>query len=152
MEFLHYSSHLLTKIEDREYLKKQDEDVKPYGFWFTPEIENNWKDWCKSENFSLESLNYKYQLEIDLTNILKLETFEQILEFSKRFKNRHTLDWKKVSSLYSGILITPYIWKARNTFETNWYYTWDCASGCVWDISVIKDFSLIEEGENVLYE
>jgi hypothetical protein len=33
------------------------------------------------------------------------------------------------------LLITPYIWSCRLDF--NWYYTWDCASGCFWDVSCL---------------
>ena len=34
------------------------------------------------------------------------------------------------------MFITPYQWELR--FELDWYYGWDVASGCVWNLSVIE--------------
>jgi hypothetical protein len=43
------------------------------------------------------------------------------------------IDWGKVASQYSGIEICPYQGGLRMDNRTRWYYTWDIASGCVWD-------------------
>lgn len=51
-------------------------------------------------------------------------------------------DWIDVASRYSGIEIAPYQWKRRIHPSTFWYYTWDCASGCIWDLSAIKKFEV----------
>ena len=39
--------------------------------------------------------------------------------------------------------INPYIYKAR--YEYMFYYGWDCASGCVWNIDSVKEISLIDK-------
>ena len=42
------------------------------------------------------------------------------------------IDWKKVASKYDGIEIVPYQPKAR--MNLLWYYGWDIASGCIWNL------------------
>jgi hypothetical protein len=32
---------------------------------------------------------------------------------------------------------------------TTWYYPWDCASGCIWNIKVIKGLDLVEENAEI---
>lgn len=54
--------------------------------------------------------------------------------------NLYDIDWQRIAEKYPGVEIAPYLWKKRHT--ANWYYNWDCASGVVWDINVIKSFDL----------
>ena len=82
-----------------------------------------------------------------------LTTDEQVLNFAKLYPyakslwhnelDTHEIDWKKVKSKYQGIIIAPYQWSCRLNLDSNWYYGWDCASGCIWDLDCIKDFKLI---------
>lgn len=44
--------------------------------------------------------------------------------------------WEEVAQEYSGIIISPYS-RSRSRIYL-WYYGWNCASGCVWDTSVIR--------------
>jgi len=37
-----------------------------------------------------------------------------------------------VSKEYDGIEIAPYQWDAR--LSLIWYYGWDVASGCIWNL------------------
>lgn len=68
-------------------------------------------------------------------------------EFSKKFStDKATLkecgfiwiDWVKVKPLYDGIIITPYQWRCRLDPDIFWYYSWDCASGCIWNLETIE--------------
>jgi len=52
------------------------------------------------------------------------------------------VDWEKISRQYSGIEINPYLWR-RRLQGGMWYYGWDCASGCVWNESAIKEVKLL---------
>lgn len=52
------------------------------------------------------------------------------------------IDWSAVAAQYGGILIAPYQWKRR--LELTWYYGWDCASGCAWDLSLIELEPILE--------
>lgn len=48
----------------------------------------------------------------------------------------YRIDWDAVAGTYQGIIITPYIWE-RRLGDSAWYYSWDCASGCIWDPAAI---------------
>ena len=47
----------------------------------------------------------------------------------------------KVASNYSGIEICPHFKSRKNL----WYLGWDVASGCIWDISIVKCIGLITQ-------
>ena len=57
--------------------------------------------------------------------------------------------WSRVLKNYTGIIINPHLeMKAQRTGETGiplpvpeseWYYTWVVASGCLWNTSIIED-------------
>ena len=44
--------------------------------------------------------------------------------------------WDEVAEKHSGIIIVPY--SPSRSLSTIWYYGWHCASGCVWDTSIIR--------------
>ncbi len=155
MKLVHFSDQPIDKLEEREYpqfdLKWQ---AKPNGFWVSDEDSKGWKEWCESEKFRLDFLTIAYEIIIsENSNILILQSPEQIFEFTKKypFKTRYfdsehdtyQLDWNKVKSKYQGIIITPYQWDCRLALETSWYYGWDCASGCLWDLKCVKEFKRI---------
>ncbi len=49
---------------------------------------------------------------------------------------RQPLDWAKVAEHYDGLIIAPYQWSRRYD-GPSWYYGWDCASGCIWNLDAI---------------
>lgn len=53
------------------------------------------------------------------------------------------IDWLAIYRKYQGIIIEPYLWSFRSAWH--WYNAWDCASGCVWDVSTIESFELVEK-------
>lgn len=118
--------------------------VKPNGLWYA--CGDDWIDWLQMEMPGrLERENFLYELELDYDHILKLETPEQISKFSNMFcgKGRISdmIDWEKVAKLYSGIEICPYQYERR--MDTMWYYSWNVASGCVWDKKAFKGVKLL---------
>jgi len=63
------------------------------------------------------------------------------MEFTRKFKEQNhysddMINWEEVSKNWEGIEIVPYIWTARNIL--NWYYPWDVASGCIWNLDGIS--------------
>lgn len=44
--------------------------------------------------------------------------------------------WEEVAEKHSGIIIDPYCRVRSETYL--WYYSWNCAGGCVWDTNVIR--------------
>jgi hypothetical protein len=55
------------------------------------------------------------------------------------------IDCERLYQEYQGLFITPYIPVCRLSMACNWYYTWDCASGVIWDLSCIEKFECITE-------
>lgn len=163
MRLIHYSGEPISYLDKRDYdqteLTWQD---KPNGLWISVEglerLQNsyNWKEWCEVEEYGIENLAYPYEIQLHKNaNILHLKSSQEIFEFTKLYpflrdqwnnpKGRelcetYELDWNKVKEKYQGIIIAPYQWECRLALESCWYYGWDCASGCIWDISCIKEF------------
>lgn len=48
-------------------------------------------------------------------------------------------DWNRVMKDYDAMIIAPYLYRSRWPFI--WYYTWDCASGCIWNTSIIESIT-----------
>jgi hypothetical protein len=156
MRLLHYTDKEF-ELEPRDY----DEPMlywraKPIGLWVSVEGERDWKSWCESEEFRLDSLAISYEVILkEDANILYLTTPEEILNLHLEYSFLRTqwkdpegtklcksyeLDWKKMKKKYQGIIISPYQWDCRFHNDACWYYGWDCASGCIWDLSCIKEF------------
>lgn len=38
-------------------------------------------------------------------------------------------------SVYDG---APYQWECRLDRDTFWYYSWDCASACIWNLQAVR--------------
>jgi len=55
-------------------------------------------------------------------------------DIQRQFSNY--IAWRDVAGKHTGIIITPYSHARSRTYL--WYYGWGCASGCVWDTSVIR--------------
>ncbi len=127
---------------------KEQKDLrlyKPNGFWISDETDHGWKQWCIDEEFNLDRLNLVYTVTVDLSNILQINTEAALLLFDRYFAkggNRFSkqIDWDLIAQRYSGIIITPYQWGQR--LDLMWYYGWDCASGCIWDVSAVKSIEL----------
>ena len=45
-------------------------------------------------------------------------------------------EWDTLIGQYDGIEICPYLQQFRMS-NSMWYYTWDVASGCIWDPQVL---------------
>lgn len=167
MKLIHYSS-VEFELEIRKYNQNCVMwNAKPSGFWFSvegiSEEDQTWKSWCEGEKFNLEGLEVSYEIILkENANILHLKTHEEILDFGKEYpyvkpqwdnpKDRricgtYELDWHKVKEKYLGIIIAPYQWSCRLHREVSWYYGWDCASGCIWDLTCIQELKLKETHE-----
>jgi hypothetical protein len=110
--------------------------MKPAGFWYG--FGNSWIQWTKSE-MPEWSGKYIYEVNIGNANVLKIDTYSKLLKFNDEFSAQSTpgissIDWAKVSKKYDGIEIVPYQNNARMNFKLLWYYGWDVASGCIWNL------------------
>jgi hypothetical protein len=130
--------------------------AKPRGLWISDESEYGWRKWCEEEGFRVGALSHEHEvtLTIGTQPLLLLSTAEQVREFSARYGYQedygtngdieHTgIDWARVREDFAGVFITPYQWELR--FELDWYYGWDVASGCVWNLSVIESVEPVRQ-------
>jgi len=169
VKLFHYSEYPLEKL-DKEFHNGRNGCFyfrsKPVGFWISVEDyedDQTWKTWCEAEEFGLERLAYRYLVTLsNEAKILHLKTSKDILDFGleyqgneqgsfTNFMKEHGRDpypyvyeirWEEVIKKWDGIIIAPYDWSLRLNSETMWYYSWDCASGCIWNIEAIKSLSL----------
>jgi hypothetical protein len=137
MKLYHYADQYIDEMEDKTHLSDIPYRYKPRGLWVTPLGEGGWEDWIKREQFRLNSYTHITEVELDLTNILCINSSEQLRNFTKTFTTimilgggAQNINWNKVKTLYKGVLIIPYLWDWG--VDINWYYGWDCASGCIW--------------------
>ena len=148
MKYIHYSKDPAIYLPNHA---QPINSLKPRGLWFSVEGKNSfgWKKWCEAEKFELENLHYEVEIVFhDNANILFIKTEEGILDFDKKFgilihPAYQSCDWVAVAQKYSGLVIAPYQWGSR--FNLLWYYGWDCASGCVWDMKAIQKVSILKE-------
>ena len=151
MKRIHHTNRVRIRIPySTSY--KQEIDYKPNGIWYG--IDWAWEDWCKSEMPEWKHKRH-FELKLDLKRILIINTESKLKKFYKTFgespdwaKNLSSsyivfINWKKVAKKYSGIEITPYPYKFR--FKYMWLYTWDVASGCVWNLNAIKSVKQINK-------
>lgn len=144
---LHYSAEpFVGPLETIHFQKQRDEDPKPFGLWVSVPGADDWKSWCEAEGFSLNSLNYVSQIILrDNAKILRLSSSSAIRRFTAERRvrgsrwNSFSIDWRSVAGEYDGIIIAPYQWSCRMDDECRWYYGWDCASGCIWHASAVKE-------------
>ena len=152
---VHFSKKPIQQVRS---VIEQKINSKPKGFWFSVEGNGDgWKRWCKARSFTIGRFEYENEIELESgANIRMLSSVLDIDLFHREFKvpcpgmetwmDRY-IDWRMVAHQYQGIIISPYIWERRLDGEAHtWYYSWDCASGCIWDakaIRAIKTFKVV---------
>lgn len=147
---VHYS-HAPVQLDDRQ--PEQSLGMKPSGLWVS--VGTGWLDWCRDEQFRTDQPWFAQEVTVSVAaNILTLASPGDLDAFTHSYGQRiaqkfdsHYIDWVRVAAEYDGILISPYQWSRRNAPHTFWYYGWDCASGCIWNMSVA---SLDEAAETPL--
>ena len=146
MKLIHYSDSPLKKVwtivqYEPEHISEYD---KPNGLWVSVIGEGDWLSWCQSENFYTSSMKWENEIVLKKENkVLHLSNRKELLEFQEEnglkssWSNRYGIDWIKVSKKYQGLIIAPYDYESR--WDISWYYTWDCASGCIWDSDAVGE-------------
>ena len=137
--FTPYSKPLFTSEEDGSIVRAP--------LWFAQGSE--WIDWMAVEMQSwLLSQNYIYEITLSDAFIKYIKSPGAIIDFNRRYAqsredSRGGIDWQKVIDNYAGIVISPYQWSFRLSYD--WYYPWDVASGAVWNWEGIKDIKLVSK-------
>ena len=121
----------------------------------TQKYDGSWRDYLEQECHGDERLTYKYHVELaSCANLLIISDISGMYAFGKKYEytgepeyfGRLAIRWQDVAMDYQGILIAPYQWSLRLDSDFRWYYMWDCASGCIWDISAIQSLTLLQGG------
>jgi hypothetical protein len=142
LELVHYSREPFTLNRAIVYNQTGFGNGKPDGLWVTTDTPDGWADWCRLENWNTAGLAHRTALTLTPgANVLHLETVEALRAFNKTYAghpdagplSRHYINWAAVAD----ILIVPYQWQARLDLELLWYYGWDVASGCIWNLDAL---------------
>jgi len=144
MNLVHFSKNQFSLDKERTYL--QGLSFKPHGLWVSDESASmSWSEWCRREHFQEQNLEYRTELDIALSEVLLISSARDMKLFHLAYRaalpcsNSMTLiNWAKVAKDHMGIIVTPYLWDFRLKFEYIWYYGWDCAGGCIWDLTCIR--------------
>lgn len=152
-DLFHYARGIMTEIlpiEERKHVAP----YKPNGLWVSVDEPDHdgeihgWKQWCEAESFGLENLRYRHRIVVRDPDALlwivgagELDAFEREYGLDQPYPRDRTILWGAVSEKYPGVVIAPYVWERR--LEKMWYYGWDCASGCIWDTSIIDSIELV---------
>lgn len=114
---------------------------KPQGLWVSVDGEDDWPSWCHSEERGIGSLVHHFRVALaDDANLLLISSPDDLRAFDAELGESSTaprrrswyVSWEAVADRWQGIIIAPYLWSCR-LGDPSWYYTWDCASGCIWD-------------------
>lgn len=122
-------------------MEYEHDSFKPSGLWLS--VGDDWRRWDVAEGMGwTDGPVYRVTL-VEGANILHLATVADIDSFHERFHIRNVpglsgrIEWSRVAKVYDGIVIAPYQWARRFDAHTTWYYSWDCASGCVWNLNAV---------------
>lgn len=133
MTLIHYGAEPVRAVYDSAQDYKH---FKPVGLWVSVLGDHDWREWCTSESF--RDVDSQVQTKVILAedaNILHLSDKWEIDFFTERFRkdgDSRNIDWTRVQAEYDGIIIAPYCWERRMSDHCIWYYSWDCAAGCIW--------------------
>ena len=161
LQLVHYSRHAfqLDCAYDYEWHKFENgPTAKPPGLWlsvegFEGDDEWTWPQWCNSQEFCIDKLQYAMDFQItDNARVLLLESSADILQFTDQYKSawwqrrsdaglisqNTAIDWHRMHDTWDGIVIAPYDWPSRHESRTRWYNGWDCASACIWNLDALR--------------
>ena len=165
MSILSHYSKSPGKAFRSDYPTPLDNDHKPGGLWLSDDNEYGWcqlvrglvRRGSSGWEDGNELLQHRYDFIIgpsQLNEILTLSTPDDLRSFASAYGEasqrgcvvngepgygRH-IESYRVKCDYKGVLITPYqreLSHRNGNPEFHWY-RFDCASGCLWDISCLK--------------
>ena len=157
----HVSKTPISRIDNRFLVDSHLRD-KPEGVWFTYEP-NKWKEFYYG---NVSDSYFMYEIVIDSTNIITLDTIDKINEFNLKYESdkniyKHEKDsnesvysmiwtspnWFNVKKEYYGIEFPNYEELKKdidfNDVKNHWLTFIDMNSGCIWNEKSVIDFKEI---------
>jgi hypothetical protein len=160
MRLIHYSKEPLKSVYSIPLAQQSERRSglhKPRGLWVSVEGENDWKEWYEGEGWGLEGLACATEITLaPNANILRVEGEDALDRFHKEYSVvqyrygddlgvRTAITWPKVAKNFDGIVIAPYVYSRRlDEAVSDWYYGWDCASGCIWNADATASLNPIQ--------
>lgn len=162
MRLRHYAPAVVTLDRDAVYEQGGlDRPLgKPNGLWLSVEDDpvDGW--FAAVEDMGLAPERVAVEHVVDLhpdANLLvvkdaeDLERLDAMLPALPLYPGddatlRVHVDWSHVIEEFDGVVIAPYRYERRLDSAYGWYYGWDCASGCVWNLDAIAALTPIVEG------
>ncbi|QGJ95232.1 hypothetical protein QDA11_gp12 [Microbacterium phage Jayden] len=152
MILTHWSPEPFVLDRERTYDQTEFGNGKPRGLWLSDESDLGWKEWCESEEWGLGTLAHSTEFEpVEDHGLLIIPSAADLRQFTNIYRGHpvfrgaggtslgsHWIDWERVAAKYTGIVITPYQWSARLDLDSMWYYGWDVASACIWNLDAIR--------------
>ena len=156
---IHIDRHKKLAINDfmevitSQWTKQQSvTSILPKGLYFScgPSFFNNCINGESGVTGWITDDNPVYNLILDDSKIIHIKNINQLDELFENFKGKGPykkhIDWKKLSTVYSGIKfcsnLKPRIKKIYN-YRKNFYYILVCnldgAQGCIWNSNCILD-------------
>ena len=134
---------------------EQYPSLKPSGLWYQiKDYALKWGEMNWGTHF--------YKLDVNIKSIYIIKTYDDFITFTKKYgkiiKDKQfkmiVIDWRLVEKKYSGIEIRNYnsimkIIDSEQIKKNNmgellyWFDTFDFNSGCIWNLSIIKDCSYL---------
>lgn len=150
---VHYSDTPVRLDRSRRYPQSDREIThgKPYGLWVSVPGDDDWPSWCAREDYAIDRLATAHQVTLrSRAEVLQIRDVTSFDRFAEEFsiddpgpfaRAELVIDWVEVAGHYDGIVIAPYRWDRRS--EHRWYWGWDVASGCIWNLDAIDEFEAI---------
>ena len=141
IELYHFCKELM--VYDPKMMYKQENRHKPKGLWVSDESDYGWKEWCNENEFGEARLKTCYKVDIIVnSNLLVISNVQELKDFTseyaiKLYEFLFAINWEQVAKDYGGVIITPHQGTLGLGINYTWYYGWDCASGCIWDLNLI---------------
>lgn len=160
MKFIHYGKKPLTKVRSVKNLGYgAGRTDKPMGLWFSAgDGEDGWRAWCEGEQWGLDGFDHATEIVfrdsaklLRISSTKELDAFTEANGFDCDYMPKHLsygkgygIRWPEIAKAHDAIVIAPYLWERRLFHGAHWYYSWDCASGCVWNARAVAELRPLE--------
>lgn len=148
MRFTHHQRHMARSrdwVFNPEWVYEQPvTNHKPRGLWLS--VDDDWRRWAEDGGLGWVG-DDGVEFDVDLDRCVVVSSVDELDRFHDQWyqdwrqqpRYRSGIRWAAVAQQYSGIVIAPYLQQRRlDGAASDWYYPWDCASGCVWDLTAVR--------------
>lgn len=139
MNRIHTSELPIHRVDRKPVIQTNITD-RPNGFWY--DLNGDWNRFCNESGNLQWIYRHNYKVDISKANILTLSSLAQVQSFAMVYgdKGRFNvfINWQKVAMCYDGIEVQQYKPQWFSDIYSSWFYLWDCASGCIWNMKNVK--------------